>query len=183
MTFQSGEVHQPSGQAAPGWYLIDASRQQYWDGAQWVGDPQPGQPQASGQWPQQPLVNGTTNDDRTMALLTHLSIFIAAGIAPLVIYLVKKDTSPFVRHHSAEALNLIITVFMTTLGMFALGGVFFVASSISEIFTVIGAALFFAGYLAVFCFMILGAVLSVIAAIKANKGESYRMPFVLHLVK
>ncbi len=183
MTFQSGEVHQPSGQAAPGWYSIDASRQQYWDGAQWVGDPQPGQPQASGQWPQQPLVNGTTNDDRTMALLTHLSIFIAAGIAPLVIYLVKKDTSPFVRHHSAEALNLIITTFVATIGIFALGGVFLLAGAISEAFVAIGFVLFFVAYFAIFAFMIFGAVLSVIAAIKANKGESYRMPFVLHLVK
>ena len=81
-----------------------------------------------------------------------------------MIYLVKKDQSPFVRHHAAEALNFAIT-----------SAIAFTVSVVL-IFVLIGLVLLpilFIGHLA----------LLIMATIAANKGEWYRYPVNLRLVK
>ena len=45
-----------------------------------------------------------SQDDRTMAMLAHLSCMVLAIIGPLVIFLIKKDESPFVAYHALQAL-------------------------------------------------------------------------------
>src|SRR3954447_12355172 len=65
--------------------------------------PPPGWEQPPPQWQRLP-------EDTTWAVLAHLSFFAFGLIAPLVIYLVKKDESPFTRHHAAEALNFHLTL-------------------------------------------------------------------------
>lgn len=44
--------------------------------------------------------------DKILALIAHLGFFSGVGfiIAPLVIWLLKKDSSPFVAHHAKQAL-------------------------------------------------------------------------------
>src|SRR3954470_24021615 len=64
--------------------------------------PPPGWEQPPPQWQRLP-------EDTTWAVLAHLSFFAFALIAPLTIYLIKKDESPFTRHHAAEALNFHLT--------------------------------------------------------------------------
>ncbi|RME23341.1 MAG: DUF4870 domain-containing protein [Deltaproteobacteria bacterium] len=81
----------------------------------------------------------TTSEERTLALVAHLLVFIAPVLGPLVIYLIKKDTSRFVAYHALQA-----TVFQL-------------------IAWIIGGATCGIGFLLV--------VLSILAAIKANKGE------------
>lgn len=54
-------------------------------------------------------------DDTVWGVLAHLSIFVFALVAPLVIYLVFKDTSPFTRAHAAEALNFHLTLLIATM--------------------------------------------------------------------
>jgi uncharacterized Tic20 family protein len=44
------------------------------------------------------------SDEKTMALLCHLSIFVGAIIVPGIIYLIKKDQSPFIAYHALQAL-------------------------------------------------------------------------------
>ena len=122
-------------------------------------------PQVPGQAPQgwAPHPQGVSSDDRTWALLAHLSIFVLGLIGPLVIYLVKKDSSPFVRHHAGEALNFHITVTIAAIVSFLL------------MFVLIG--------LLLLPLVIIGAcVLGVLAAVAANKGDSYRYPLTLRLV-
>jgi uncharacterized Tic20 family protein len=58
-------------------------------------------------------------EDTTWAVLAHLSFFAFGLIAPLVIYLVKKDESPFTRHHAAEALNFIAGAVLAILAAIA----------------------------------------------------------------
>lgn len=113
--------------------------------------------------PHPPSPGPTSSDDTTWALLAHLSVFVVALIGPLVIYLVKRDSSPFVRAHAAEALNFHITLTLATIVSIVL-------------------MLVLIGFLLIFVVMIAGAVLGVIAAVAAGQGKPYRYPFTLRLV-
>lgn len=106
----------------------------------------------------------SASDDKTMALLAHLLGIFTGFIGALVIYLVKKDSSPFVERHSREALNFQITV-----------AIAYVVSMIL-ILVIIGVFLLMAVYVAnlVFC---------ILATMAASKGQEYRYPFALRLVK
>ena len=95
---------------------------------------------------------------------------IGCFIGPLIIWLVKKDTMPFVDDQGKEALNFNITV-----------GLVFLALLLLSILT-LGIGL----VIAVPAWIIIGLawlVLSIIAAIKANEGVAYRYPFTLRLIK
>lgn len=102
-------------------------------------------------------------DDTVWAILAHLSIFAFGLIGPLVIYLIYKDTSPFTRHHAAEALNFHITLLIATI------------VSIPLIFVLIGIPLLFA-------IVIVGIVFGIIAAVAASRREPYRYPLTIHFV-
>ena len=102
-------------------------------------------------------------EETIWAVLAHLSIFAFALLGPLVIYLVKRDESPFTRQHAAEALNFHITL--------AIAGVI----SVILLFVLIG--FFFLLVLA-----IAGPILGILAAIAASKRQPYRYPFTLRFV-
>ena len=53
-----------------------------------------------------------TDSDRILAILSHVLTLVAWIFAPLVIYLVKKDESPFVREHAKESLNFQLTLIL-----------------------------------------------------------------------
>lgn len=121
-------------------------------------------------------------EERQWAMFAHLSALLGglltsgwAGnlgffIGPLVIWLLKKDTMPFVNDQAKEALNFAITV-----------SILFLALLILTLMTLGVGAL-----LTVPLMLIIGVaalVFVVIAAIKANEGVAYRYPFSLRLVK
>jgi len=123
-----------------------------------------------------PAVVPSESDERTWAMLGHLSAFSAfitglgCVIGPLIVWLVKRDTMPFAADQAKEALNFNITL-----------AIAFCALVLFSIITLgigvllawpIGAVLFVAWF-----------VLTIIAAIKANEGVAYRYPFTLRLVK
>ena len=115
---------------------------------------------------------------RQWALFAHLSALSAvvtgglgAIIGPLVIWLVKKDTMPFVDEQGKEALNFNITVGIATLVLVFLG----------TLLMIILVGLLF--YFLAFVVGIYWLVMTIIAGIKANEGVSYRYPFTLRLVK
>jgi uncharacterized Tic20 family protein len=118
-----------------------------------------------------PGAPGTVSDeDRTLSMLCHLLGILTGFLGPLVLWLVKKDSSPFLDHHGREALNFQITVMLV---MLALGSVTFVLM------------FFIIGILLVPVMMIVGIlalVAEIIAAIAAQKGEWHRYPFCLRLV-
>lgn len=109
-----------------------------------------------------------STNDKILALVAHIGFLCGVGfiIAPLVIWLAKKD-SPFVAHHAKQALvwqgaNLVFgTIF--TIGGFALS---FATAGL-------GALLFIPACLLL---SVLLLIPSVIAAIKASKDEEYSYP-------
>jgi uncharacterized Tic20 family protein len=109
-------------------------------------------------------------DERTMAMLCHLTGLLggfippANIIAPLIIWLIKKDQSPFVNDQGKEALNFQIS--MT---------IYFVISFIL-MFILIGIVL-----MAVLG--ILWLVFGILATIKAYQGVAYRYPLTIRLIR
>jgi len=104
-----------------------------------------------------------TKDDRTWAMAAHALTFVEGGvIGPLVVYLLKKDESEFIAFHALQSLlfgllfTLISTVIIAPLTFCTFG---------------LGALLIFAVLPVYLGFEIL-------AVIKANEGEWYRLPFV-----
>jgi uncharacterized protein len=129
--------------------------------------------------PDSPL--GPTQEERQWAMFAHLSALLgglltsALGgwgtfIGPLVIWLVKKDTMPFVNDQGKEALNFNITVAIALLALVILTIVTF---GIGIIITVPLGIIIGIGWL----------VLTIIAAIKANEGQAYRYPVAIRLIK
>lgn len=115
-------------------------------------------------------------DERMWAMLGHLSAFTAfitglgCVIGPLIVWLIKRETMPFVADQAKEALNFNITAIVVALGL----GVFtLITLGIGALITVPAACLLFVGWF----------VLTIIAAVKANNGEQYRYPFAIRLVK
>jgi uncharacterized protein len=145
-----GQQPPPYGQppaGAPGYGQVPPQGQQY------------GQPPAS--WAPQPM---SPSDERLWALLSHLSFFVLAIIAPIVIMLTKGKESAFVRHHAVEALNFHIT--------FAIA----ILVSVVLIFVIIGIFTMIAAY-------IVGIILAIMASVASNKGEWYKYPINIRFVK
>ena len=98
-------------------------------------------------------------DEKLWATLIHVGGII--GFLPALIgYIVLKDRGPFIRAHSATALNFQITV--------AIAGVVGLALSWLGI-----------GVLILTAIWILNIVFSIIAAVAANKGEWYTYPLTI----
>lgn len=102
-----------------------------------------------------------TSDEKTLALLSHILTLVAPILAPLIIYLVKKDESKFVAYHAKESLNFQITIMIV-----------FIVLLISVI------GIFLLWFLGIAAF-----VLVIIATIKASEGKLYRYPFTLRIIK
>ncbi|HEX9974544.1 MAG TPA: DUF4870 domain-containing protein, partial [bacterium] len=108
-------------------------------------------------------VQARNRDENLWAMLCHISAF--AGflmpfgniIAPLIIWLIKKDEYPLVSDQGKEAINFQITL---TIYLFA---------SAILIILVIGIPLLIG-------LVFFGFIVTVIAAIKASEGERYRYP-------
>jgi uncharacterized Tic20 family protein len=120
--------------------------------------------------------------ERQWAMFAHLSTLLGglltsgwAGsigffIGPLVIWLTKRDTMPFVADQAREALNFAISVSLACLVLVVLTvmtlGIGLLVTV--PLYAIIG---------------ITALVLVIIAAIKANEGVLYRYPFTLRLIK
>ncbi len=104
------------------------------------------------------------SDEKTMALLAHILPIVAGFVAPLVIFLIKKDESPYVKKHAMEALNFQISIAIYFFASFILMFV------IIGIFTMIGVA-------------ILAFVCAIIATVQANEGKFFKYPLTIRLLK
>ena len=116
--------------------------------------------------PVEDLEYSPSHDDRNMALIAHLSGcagVLGAGLigflGPLVIYLMKKDTSPYVEAQAKEALNFQITILLLTIACGLLGAVTCVLMPL------------------VVVPMMLQVVFSIVAALAVRDGTHYRYPF------
>lgn len=93
-------------------------------------------------------------EERTMALLAHLSVFVLAVIGPVIVMLIKKD-SRFVEGHAKEAINFQLTMLIISLVTCGIG--------------------------LIVCLPMLW-IFSIIAALEANKGLLYRYPFSFRMI-
>ncbi|MGH9755465.1 MAG: DUF4870 domain-containing protein [Blastocatellia bacterium] len=111
-----------------------------------------------------------TKEERNWGMLAHLLALagyfvIPFGnvVAPLIIYLIKKDESPFVADQSRESLNFQISVLIYSL--------------VSAVLTVV-----LIGFLLLAVVWVAGVILTIIASIKAANGEVYRYPLTIRLI-
>ena len=128
-----------------------------------------------------PAAGVPSQEERQWAMFAHLSALVgglltsAIGgwgffIGPLVIWLMKKDTMPFVADQAKESLNFNITV----------SAIFLVLLILTIVTLGIGALL----TVPVMLVVGIGAlVLIVMASMKANEGVAYRYPFAIRLIK
>jgi len=127
-------------------------------------------------------VSGISAEERQWAMFAHLSALaggiltsgwagsIGCFIGPLVIWMMKKDTMPFVDDQAKEALNFNISVALVFLALFLL-----------SVLT-LGIGLI----IAIPAWIIIGIawlVFTIIAAIKAHEGVAYRYPLTMRLIK
>lgn len=117
-----------------------------------------------------------TDSERTTALWSHLGA-IFFGFVPLIMYLVKKDESPYIREHSRQGLNAMITnTIITTGAVFVFGFFGFLLALVTFGF---GLLLMYAAFIVPVVYF----VLYIIAAVAANRGEGYRFPLTISFVK
>jgi uncharacterized protein len=104
------------------------------------------------------------NDEKLMAAGIYVLSLFFPVIAPLVIWLIKKDESIFIDYHGREYFNFLIsyTVYLTIAGISMIILIGFV------LLPIVGVMLF---------------IFTIIAAIKAYEGNEYRFPLIFRLIK
>lgn len=106
-----------------------------------------------------------SDDDRTMALVAHLLGIFTQFLGALIIWLIKKDASPFIDDQAKEALNFQITMIIAALACIPLA------------FVTLGFGALLAPVVGV-----VNIVFCIIAAIESQKGVRYRYPICLRLI-
>jgi uncharacterized protein len=102
-----------------------------------------------------------SSDDKTMGVLMHVLGLVGFPIiGPLVIWLIKKDQSPYLDAQGREVLNFGVSMFIYSLVCMML------------VFVIIG-------FLLIPIFGIAALVLSILGLIKASNGEVYRYPYII----
>jgi uncharacterized Tic20 family protein len=111
-------------------------------------------------------MSDVSQDDKTMAMIAHLSGIVAWFLGPLVIWLINKDKADkeWLNTQAKEALNFQITLL--------------IAYFVSGILTLVIIGIFL-----IFALMLANIVLCIMAGMKANEGADYRYPFAIRLVK
>ena len=105
-----------------------------------------------------------TADDKTMAILAHILTLVLGFIAPLIIYLVKKDSSAFATYHAKESLNFQLTLLIA-----------FIISVILWLILI--------GFFITWLLGIAALVLVIVATIRAGEGKLYKYPFSIKFIK
>ncbi|MFE5323594.1 DUF4870 domain-containing protein [Paenibacillus sp. NPDC056579] len=105
-----------------------------------------------------------SSEERNLALLAHILCLIVGVIAPLIIYLMKKDESAYVTEHAKESLNFQISMI---------------------IYSIIAGILCFAiiGFVLLPILGVFALIVIIIATIRASKGQHYEYPLTIRLVK
>lgn len=116
--------------------------------------------------PQSPYEQSPTlspNDEKLWATLIHIGGIFFSFLPALIGYLILKDRGPFVRAHTATALNFQITM-----------AIAYVIGSILT-FVIVGIFVLIAVW-------IITIIFSIMAAVKANQGQPYTYPLSIKFV-
>ncbi|TFD44202.1 DUF4870 domain-containing protein [Cryobacterium sp. TMT1-2-1] len=102
-------------------------------------------------------------DEKLWATLIHIGGILFGPLPALIGYLVLKDRGPFIRAHTATALNFQITLLIA----YIVGGV---------------TAILLIGFLILGAAWILAIVFGIMAAMAANTGRYYTYPLTIKFV-
>jgi uncharacterized Tic20 family protein len=109
------------------------------------------------------IITTPSADDKNIAVITHITGIFFSIFPGLIVWLLKKDESPYISEQAREALNfqisLLIAYFVSCVLMFIL-----------------------IGFLLIGLVWLANIIFSIIAAVAVSKGENYRYPFSLRLI-
>lgn len=118
-----------------------------------------------------------------LALLTSWTAGFAGMLAAIVVYLLKKDDSSFIAEHAREAFNFNLSMFLYTCAVIVAGVLLLGATVLTlglGIIVTLPAGLLLLVLVAVLA--VAWLVCSILAAVKAWNGESYRYPLTIRLL-
>lgn len=105
-----------------------------------------------------------SSEDRMLAMLCHLGGLFTGFIVPLIIWIVKKDTSPFVDDQGKESLNFQLSLL-----------IYYLVSAI--------AILAFIGFFMLLGLLVFETIVIIMASVAANQGQPYRYPLTIRFIK
>ncbi|MEL7238666.1 MAG: DUF4870 domain-containing protein, partial [Planctomycetota bacterium] len=111
-------------------------------------------------------------NDNSAAGLGHLLVF-TGFLGPLIVWALKKDTSPFVKEETTKALNFGLTI---TLGYVAFAIVMILLTLVLPVLSILASL----AYLAIF---VLALVFGIKGYQTASQGNPHVYPFTLTLIK
>jgi uncharacterized Tic20 family protein len=108
--------------------------------------------------------------ERMWGMLCHLVSFagyitgIGFIIGPLIVWLIKREESPFVDYHGKESLNFQISMF-----------IYWIVSGILTVIVI--------GFVLMLALVVFHIIMVIMASMKANAGEKYRYPLTIRFLK
>ncbi|MGQ9838356.1 MAG: DUF4870 domain-containing protein [Cyanobacteriota bacterium] len=134
-------------------------------------------------------VTEPTNEEKTLAVIAQLAPlagylggFFWQIIIPLVILLVKRKESCFVKEHAQESLNFQISMLIYYFFVVIIF-ILLLATWSESVFGLVMVFLsLFVLFVLPFVLFIFGLVTMILASVKAYKGKLYRYPFCLRLI-
>lgn len=111
--------------------------------------------------PAQPL---SPSDERLWGTLVHVGGIVIGFVSPLLGYLLLKDRSPFVGENSKNALNFQITI-----------AIAYIIGWITTFLIV--------GFLILLAAWVVNIIFSIVGAVAANKGQVYKYPLTIPIIK
>ena len=107
--------------------------------------------------------NNPSSDDKNIATITHLGGTVFSFVPGLLVWILKKDDSPYLADQAKEALNFQITMLIAQ----------FIAGILVWVLI---------GFFLIPLVWLLNVVFCIIAAISTSKGATYRYPFCLRFI-
>lgn len=105
-----------------------------------------------------------TQDEKTMGGLIHLLGVLSLGVVSIILWVMKKDESPFIDFHGKEYLNFFISIIIYSFAAFLL------------CFVLIGFVLLPA-------ILVFSIVVGIMATIKGFNGEYFQYPLTIRFIK
>jgi uncharacterized Tic20 family protein len=112
----------------------------------------------------------------SMAVISHLGPLAGGFLVPLIVLAITKD-DPFTRRHANEALNFQLTIFGAAIAGMACVGLAMAVDfrALLLVFPLV--------WLSLFGITIFAWVVSIMAMLRASRGEEYRYPLTVRLVQ
>lgn len=112
-------------------------------------------------------VTTTDQDEKNIAVLIWITTIFFGFISGLIVYLIKQDVA-YLKDQAKEALNLSITIFLSSLACAFMTMLIFTLSIAGMLFLLI---------------VTYNLVACILGAVACSSGKAFRVPFALRLIK